>query len=209
MTVTSSRAAWLVPTALIVLSVVPALGGAARLTDLTGGEVTPESARFFASPVPVVLHIFAVTTYSLLGAFQFAPGLRRRRPRWHRTAGRILVPCGLVAALTGLWMTVFYAHPPGDGTLLIGIRLVFGSAMFVSIVLGFAAVRRRDFATHRAWMMRGYAIALGAGTQALTLTLGSLVPMESAELRRALLMAAAWVINLIVAEWFIRTRISS
>ena len=55
-------------------------------------------------------------------------------------------------------MTLFYPRPAGDGELLTGMRLVFGSAMVASIVLGFAAVRRRDIARHRAWMIRGYAI---------------------------------------------------
>jgi hypothetical protein len=45
--------------------------------------------------------------------------VRRRRPGYHRAAGRTLV-----------------------------------------IVLGFAAVRRRETARHRAWMIRAYAIAL-------------------------------------------------
>ena len=66
-------------------------------------------------------------------------------------------------------MTQFY--PPGDhnGPLLYVIRLVAGSAWVLFICLGFAAIRRRDIARHRAWMMRGYAIGLGAGTQSLTL----------------------------------------
>jgi hypothetical protein len=50
-----------------------------RLTQLgTGAAVTVDNARFFASPLPVVLHIAAVIVYSLLGAFQFAPAFRRR-----------------------------------------------------------------------------------------------------------------------------------
>ena len=72
------------------------------------------------------------------------------------------------AALSGLWMTHFYPWPDGDGELLYGLRLLFGSAMLLSIVLGVAAIRRRDIVQHGAWMMRGYAIGLGAGTQALT-----------------------------------------
>jgi hypothetical protein len=40
--------------------------------------------------------------------------------------------------------------------------------MAASIVLALVAVRRRDFASHGAWMIRGYAIGLGAGTQVLT-----------------------------------------
>jgi hypothetical protein len=73
-----NRAEWLVPAALIVLSAVPLIAGAVRIAELTGGaEVTPENARFFASPLPVVLHILSVSLYSILGAFQFAPGFRR------------------------------------------------------------------------------------------------------------------------------------
>jgi hypothetical protein len=72
---------WLVPVALIALDAVPVAAGAARLTELAGGaQVTPENARFFASPVPVVVHIVCVSVYSFLGAVQFASGFRRRRP---------------------------------------------------------------------------------------------------------------------------------
>ncbi|MEV7009686.1 DUF2306 domain-containing protein [Streptosporangium sp. NPDC051022] len=206
----STRAGRFVPAALILLSAVPIVMGAVRLNELTGGAaITPENARFFAVPLPVVTHILCVSLYCVLGAFQFAPGLRRRRPGLHRAAGWLLVPCGLAAALTGLWMTLFYPRPVGDGDLLTAFRLVFGTAMTVSIVLGLAAIRRRDIARHRAWMTRGYAIGLGAGTQVLTQLLWFLflgfgsVPGEFA---RALLVGAGWVINLAVAEWFLRRR---
>jgi hypothetical protein len=103
-------------------------------------------------------------------------------------------------------MTLFYPWPKGDGTLLYALRLLFGSALVLSIVLGFSAIRRGDVRRHRAWMMRGYAIGLGAGTQALTLAAGELIAGPPNELSRALLMGAAWVINLAVAEWIIRKR---
>ncbi|MFI7449333.1 DUF2306 domain-containing protein [Nonomuraea sp. NPDC049714] len=195
---------WRVPAALIGLAFVPVLAGGIRLTELTGGaEITPDNARFFAAPVPVVLHIITVTVYSVLGAFQFVPRLRRKRG-WHRVAGRVLVPCGLIAALTGLWMSVFYALPAMDGPLVAASRLVFGTAMVVAIVLGFAAIRRRDFARHRAWMIRGYAIGMGAGTQAFTHVPLFALDGTPGELPRAVAMAAGWVINLAVAEWIIR-----
>ena len=84
------------------------------------------------------------------------------------------------------------------------MRLVVGSAMTLFIVLGLAAIRRRDIARHRAWMMRGYALGLGAGTQALTHLPWFLFPGIQGELTRALLMGAGWAINLAVAEWIIR-----
>ncbi|MFF5210167.1 DUF2306 domain-containing protein [Streptosporangium sp. NPDC000396] len=201
------KAGWLVPAALIMLSTVPLVAGAVRLAELTGGAtITPENARFFAAPLPVTLHIASAVLYSILGAFQFAPGFRRRRPGWHRAAGRLLIPCGLAAALTGLWMTLFYPRPEGDGDLLAGFRLVFGTAMALSIVLGLAAIRRRRIARHRAWMIRGYAIGQGAGTQVLTHLPWVLIFGAPGEFTRALLMAAGWVINLAVAEWIIRKR---
>jgi len=43
----------------------------------SGAQVTPDNARFFASPIPVVLHIVAATTYIVLGEFQFVPYVRR------------------------------------------------------------------------------------------------------------------------------------
>ncbi|HEX9225952.1 MAG TPA: DUF2306 domain-containing protein, partial [Arthrobacter sp.] len=149
---------WHVPAALILLSLVPVIAGAARLTELTGGAaITPQNARFFASPVPVVIHIVSVTIYSVLGAFQFVPALLGRRG-WHRVAGAILIPAGLLAALSGVWMSAFYPLP--DGTADVPIRIFFGSAMLVGLILGIDAIRRRDFVRHGAWMTRGYAIGV-------------------------------------------------
>ena len=200
-------AEWLVVAGLLVLSVIPLAGGAFRLTELAGGaEITPANARFFASPLPVELHIVSASLFAILGAFQFSSSFRRRRPGWHRAAGRILVLCGLLVGFSGLWMTLFYSHPVGDGDLLSALRLLFGSAMIVSIVLSFAAIRRGDVKEHRAWMMRGYAIGLGAGTQALILMAGEMIAGKPSEFSRALLMGAGWVINLAVAEWVIRKR---
>lgn len=203
----TTRSSWLIPAGLITLSAVPMIAGAVRLTELTGGgPVTPENARFFAMPVPVVVHIISASVYLILGALQFSSGLRRRRIGWHRAAGRLLIPCGIAAALSGIWMTLFYQLPAGDGALLGAMRLLFGSAMALFVVLGFAAVRRRDIARHRAWMTRGYAIGLGAGTQVLTHAPWMLIAGTPGEFTRAMLMGAGWVINLAVAEWSIRRR---
>src|SRR3979411_1257619 len=112
---TNTAPQWLPPVGLIVLSLIPVLAGAVRLTELMGGpEITANNARFVASPTPVSVHIVSVTMFSLLGALQFVPSLRRRRPSWHRIAGRILVPAGVLVPLPGLWMNFFYGRPPGD-----------------------------------------------------------------------------------------------
>lgn len=203
----AGSAKWLIA-GLLFLSAIPMIAGARRLTQLTGGaEITPANSRFLASPLPVMLHIASASVYCILGAFQFSPAFRRRRPGWHRIAGRLLVPAGLLVALSALWMILFYPRPVGDGDLLAAFRLLFGSAMIVSIVLGFTSIMHKDVKRHRAWMMRAYAIGLGAGTQALVLMVGEMIAGRPGELSRALLMAAAWVINLAVAEWAIRRQL--
>jgi uncharacterized membrane protein len=203
----TGSAEWLVITGLLVLSVIPLISGALRLTQLAGGpEIIPAAPRFTASPLPVMLHIVGAAVFSLLGAFQFSTGFLRRSRPWHRAAGKLVVVSGLVVGLSALWMTLFYPHPVGDGDLLFVFRLLFGSGMVVSIVIAYTAIRRKDIKRHRAWMTRAYALGLGAGTQVLTLMVGELVSGKPNELSRALLMGAAWVINLAVAEWVIRKR---
>ncbi|WP_235830448.1 DUF2306 domain-containing protein [Arthrobacter cheniae] len=200
---------WLVPVSLIFLSLVPVLAGSVRLTQLAGGVITPENARFFDSPIPVLLHIPTVTIYLLLGSFQFVPSLRRGkrgRTSWHRRAGRILVPTGLLAALSGLWMAVFYDLPPHDGPLLLVLRLIFGSAMVVSLVLGFLAVRRHDYVRHSEWMTRAYAIGIAQGTIVVVTIPWVLLIGPVDELTRALLIGASWVISVAVGEYVIHRR---
>lgn len=200
---------WLAPAGLILLSLIPTIAGVARITQLTGGVVeTAQNARFLDSPLPVVMHIVSATIFAILGAFQFVPALRRRRGGWHRIMGRILIPAGLLTALSGMWMAVFHAHPTGDGDGLIVLRLIFGSAMVGCIALGIRAIMQRDFVVHSEWMTRAYAIAVAAGTQALVLIPESIIFGSANEVSRAAGMGAAWVINLAVAEFVIRRRVA-
>lgn len=202
---------WLFPLGLLALCVLPILGGVARLAHM--GVVTPETARFVAAPVPVVVHVLASLLYAVLGAFQFSDGLRRRFPRWHRTAGKLLVVCGLAAALSGIWMTLaFPITKPGtdlpsfDGLAVYLARLAVGVGMAVSLVLGVRTIQRGDVAAHQAWMLRAYALGLGAGTQALTHLPWFLFPAIRGETARAVGMVSAWVINLAIAEWWLARR---
>jgi uncharacterized membrane protein len=195
--------AWRVPVALVILSIVPVVAGSMRLLEIAGGpQLLPANPRIDAVPAPLVVHIVAAALYALLGAFQFSARLRRRRPHWHRTSGRMLVAAGLTVAGSGLWMTLFYSGAPG-GDLLWAIRLLVGSVIAASIVLGFTAIRRRDIAAHRAWMIRAYALAVGAGTQVFTQGAGQAL-FGTGDLSTALSIGAGWVVNAAVAEWVIR-----
>ena len=121
------------------------------------------------------------------------------------TRQKIFLYAVLLVAISALWMTLFYKAQPGTGNLLFGLRLIFGSAMVACLVLGVTAIRRRDIAAHRAWMIRAYAIGLAAGTQAFTGGIGGAI-FGNGVLAADLAKGAGWVINLAVAEWAISQR---
>jgi uncharacterized membrane protein len=193
---------WPVPAGLVALSTIPLTAGALRLVQLSGGPaVMPADHRFSGLPIALVTHIAGAATFALVGAFQFVP--RLRRGSWHRRAGRVLAVAGLLVVTSALWLTLFYEAQPGTGNVLYVFRLAFATAMAACLVLGFAAIRRRDIPAHRAWMMRAYAIGLGAGTQVFTEGITEAV-LGTGTLSGDLAKGAAWVINLAVAEWLIR-----
>jgi hypothetical protein len=214
------RHPWKLLSSLWMLSLVPVLAGVVRLSGLAGRAnggaiggangiaITPENARFMAMPLAVVLHIVCASLFCVLGALQFDSALRQRFPRLHRINGRVAAPCGIVAALTGLWMTAAYAIPAElQGPLLYSVRMAVGLAMALAVTLSVHAVLQRRIAQHKAWMVRAYALGQGAGTQVLILLPVTLLAGAPSFVFRDLLMASAWGLNMVFAEWLIRRRL--
>jgi uncharacterized membrane protein len=199
-----SGAGWPVAVTLVVLSVIPLSAGALRLVQLAGGpDLMPADDRFDGFPAALVVHIVGSACFALLGIGQLLTRFRRRHPTWHRSSGRVLIAAGLAVVGSALWLTLGYPAHPGTGPVLFASRVVVSVAMGAFLVLGFTAIRRRDITAHRAWMVRAYALALGAGTQAFTEGFTEAV-VGVGELSGDLAKLAGWVINLAVAEWAIR-----
>lgn len=198
----TGSSAWLVA-GLVFFSALPLTFGVLRLMQLAGlADVMPPAP---ASAIPLVSHIVGAFAYTLLGATQFSPAIRRRWPAWHRLAGRLALVGAALVVVSALWLTVAYVTPSFGGLVLAGLRVAVASAMAASIALGLAAVLKRQIARHREWMIRAYALGLGAATQMLVLMVAEMVLGGApTELNRALLMGLAWGINLMVAEWNIR-----
>ncbi len=202
-----SKRELIILTLLFVLSFVPVVGGAIRILEIAGGpSVAPDNPRISNDPFPALLHLLGAIPFCILGAFQFMPSLRRYAPKWHRLNGRIVAFSGIVAAISGLWMTNYYALSIEiQGDLLYVVRMVLGTAMVLFIVRGVAAIRGRKISQHHASMTRAYAIGQGAATQTLMgLIWIALLREEPTGLMRDIMMTSAWVINLTLAEWIIR-----
>lgn len=197
-----SVTAWTVPCLLLGLGLLPILTGALSLAAVTEGlagrPVPPESANYVANPVPILMHILAGSVFNLLGPFQFVPAIRRRWPAVHRWSGRVFLASGLVAGLCALWMNQFF--PAFGGLSKYSANLVFGAALPISLALAYVAVRQRRIATHRAWMMRAYAIGLGVSTQRLLILPVALALGLPGDPWLGLLLWAGWLLNLAVVE---------
>ena len=198
---TRPRSGWGAITGLLLLSALPVLGGVLRLAEGRGDR---EGEMLVADLVAIVAHIVAMSVFCVLGAFQFSPALRARGT-WHRTAGRVLIAAGFIAALASIWLAVFFGGPPEEFALAM-VRLVFAVPMIVFLALAVVAIRRRDFVTHGDWMTRAYAIAVTGGTQALVTVLWA-IPFGDVDVQaETWLVAVGFVINSVVAEALIRRR---
>src|SRR4051794_32072964 len=90
-----NRGATWVPFALVVFLAFPVTAGTLRLIEIFGGpENLPAKPRITQSPAPAVIHIVSALLFVLLGAFQFSARIRRRHPRWHQRAGRVVLLAG-------------------------------------------------------------------------------------------------------------------
>ena len=199
---------WKLLGALLLLSVVPVAAGAVRLLQLLAGDVaSSENARFMSMPGAVLVHILAAALFCVLGAFQFDAALRQRFPRLHGFSGRVVAASGLLAALSGLWLTARLPIPAAQqGPLLYTARMLVGLGMTWSIVVAVRAVLLGSIPQHQAWMIRAYALGQGAGTQVLILLPVALVAGAPTLFLRDLLLTTAWAVNAALAEWLIRRR---
>jgi len=194
---------WALFAFLVFYSIVPVLGGLVRAVELAGGPaIIPANPRALAQPLPDVVHILASIAFLIVGALQFLPSLRHCHPLLHRKLGRIAALAGVISALTGLWMTQFYAFPAElQGTSLYVVRITLSLTMIGLIVRAVVAIRSGKRTVHRASMIRAYAIGLGASTQAIA---GILVFLLAGDdllgPERDIMMIAAWGMNLLVAE---------
>jgi uncharacterized membrane protein len=157
------------------------------------------AASFRARPWGIYPHAFFGALALGLGPLQFHQGLRLRRRALHRTLGKLYVASCLFAGTAGVYMA-FYAFGGWPA------RMGFGTLAMLLLIItsrAYAAARRVDIATHRAWMLRSYALIFAAVTLRLELPL--LIAAFGDFLAAYRTVAwLSWVPNLLWAEWYVR-----
>ena len=192
---TRARAGWSLMT-LLALGVAAYALGNALWPDMR----TPFVAALFSEKTLRAFgHLAAGGIALATGAFQFSSALRAGKPGLHRVLGRIYLTAVFISGLSALLLAPVSAGGPAAhfGFGLLGALWVF------TAFVAFERARAGDYASHRAWMIRSYALCLAAVTLRvyLPLGLGPLgVPFEQAYPAIAWL---CWVPNLILAEWLL------
>jgi len=121
-----------------------------------------ELDRAFADRKGLTLaHILPAMLFMLLGPLQLVRSLRSKYPRFHRWSGWIFLTASAVVGVTGL--TLAFGKTIGGVDEKAAITL-FGSFFLIALGQGLRHALRREFAQHREWMIRGYAIGLAVAT---------------------------------------------
>jgi len=203
---TISRREGMLLALVLIYSFIPTFGGLLRLVELSGGQaLLPTNSRALTYTLPLVVHILSSFLFCILGATQFLPSVRRDHPGLHRMIGRVVAVAGCTSALTGLWMTHFFAFTEDlQGAPLYWVRIVLSLTMVGLIVWAVIAIRSRNVRAHGSAMIRTYAIAQGASTQTF-LGMGWMVTVgtEPLGLLRDVIMSSAWGMNFLAAEFLI------
>lgn len=117
--------------------------------------------KFNRYPVPTLLHVVPAALFALLAPLQFSRRIRTRHIRVHRWSGRVLVAIALPIGITGL---IFGLFMPFAGLLEASGVAVFGAFFLFALVRAVVAIRHKDVANHREWMIRMFSIAIGVST---------------------------------------------
>lgn len=162
----------------------------------------PEMRAVFEShAIGIRTHIFASALALLLGPLQFSARLRQRWPGAHRWMGRMYLGVAVLAGgVAGLYMSryAFGGLPAQLGFAGLAIAWLYTGAM------AFLAVRKRDIASHRRWMIRNFALSFAAVTLRLYLPSAFLLGLPFAT-AYAVIAWLCWVPNLLVAQWLAKT----
>lgn len=159
----------------------------------------------------LILHIVFASLALALGPWQFSRWLRTRHPRVHRVMGRAYLSAVALGAVGGIVTSIYST---------LGLKGFFGFAALDVLWVwtayrAYRAVRAQNFREHEAWMIRNFALTYAAVTLRLEFALLLLVQLpfhapggfaHAYEQAYGSLPYVAWIPNLVIAEFIIRSR---
>jgi hypothetical protein len=118
--------------------------------------------------------------------------------------GRILVITGIVIGLTALYFGILMPYAGSWEAIAIA---VFGGLFLYSICRAFIAIRKRQVAIHREWMIRAFATAISIATARVFMTVFDLTLTAAGFRPKEIFVMAiwtGWILTVAAAELWIR-----
>ena len=188
---------------LFLATFIPIISAPLRMFQIITDQLPADAIRFNAVPWALFLHSLGGMIFGLLGPIQFSGAVKNRFGKFHRISGRIFVVAGMMLALSALRLLVEF--PNGSTWVLVTARAVAGLGLMATLTLALTAIMNRNIAQHRNWMIRAYAIGMGAATIAFIQLPIFLIRGKALEGYFAdSLFVLSWIINLTIAELVIR-----
>ncbi len=149
------------------------------------------------------VHVYASMWALLAGFTQFSSNIQSFYPRVHRAFGYVYVTNVLLITGPSSLLMSFYANGGPTSKIAFGL-LAVGWITFTAIAL--VKAKNGDFAAHRRFMIRSYALTLSALTlRAWKWSITNTVELPPMDVYRAVAWLG-WVPNIIIAEVLIRFR---
>ncbi|GII88748.1 hypothetical protein Ssi03_67380 [Sphaerisporangium siamense] len=151
----------------------------------------------------IAAHVATGTLALVTVVVQIWPWLRRRHPAVHRWAGRVYVFAGAIPSALLVLVMLPVSSPVGK------VGSAMAAVLWASTALiGWVALRRRRYAEHRRWMIYSFAVVWGGPVWAFFVGMSWLwwSPWaEQVDFDHVLdtISWAGWIINLIIAQWWI------
>ena len=118
-------------------------------------------AHFDEHRALTMAHIVPAILFMVLGPLQFITTLRSKHPGFHRWSGRVFLTASAIVGVTGLTMAFGKTVGGLDEKTAV---ILFGSFFLFALAKALWHAMRRQFAQHREWMVRGFAVGLAVAT---------------------------------------------
>jgi uncharacterized membrane protein len=158
---------------------------------------------FARAPIALFVHLAGGGIALATGPFQINTRLRTRFVTAHRWLGLSYILAIVAGGIAGFALAL---KSSGGMVAQAGFGLL--AVFWVGSTLNaYRHVRNRDWSRHRNWMIRSFALTLAAVTLRLYLPSSQLAGI-SFTVAYSFIAWLCWAPNLLVAEWYIRSRLA-
>lgn len=193
----------IIPAALLLANFLPILLALVQAVQIPVGGLPEDSQRLTATPLMHFLHVAGGATFGILGPIQFGLGLAHKYGFLHRLFGRLFVASGAFISLTSL--TLLFTFPEAYSVAISSARLIFGIALGAALIIAVQAIRNGKIIHHRNWMIRAYAIGMGATAVSMIFFPVYLVTGEAPTgVIADAMFCGAWIGCILFAEYLVR-----